>query len=241
MRTKLTVITLVTCLAAGPAFAAEKASKEETIGIGVGATVGALAGGPVGFVIGAAIGAKLGDEFHEKGREVESLSGSLQASTTRVAALEMQVEALNADIDALGGDLQRMRAMARPELVNLLENGLTMDLLFRTNEHVLAESTGEHLADLAATLAAMPDLRIAVDGYADARGSDAYNRDLSERRAQYVRDLLAANGVAAERIRVTAHGASPAAEPTADSYALQRKVSLTLSIDDSPSFAANPN
>ena len=241
MRTKLIVTTLATCLAAGPAFAAQKASKEETIGIGVGATVGALAGGPVGFVIGAAIGAKLGDEFHDKDRQVEALSGSLQASTTRVAELETEVQALNADIDVLGGDLQRMRAMARPELVNLLENGLKMDLLFRTDEHVLADSTGERLADLAATLAAMPDLRVAVDGYADPRGSEDYNRDLSERRAEYVRDLLAANGVAAERIRVTAHGASPAAEPTADSYALQRKVSLTLSLDDSPSFAANPN
>ncbi|HET6628270.1 MAG TPA: OmpA family protein [Woeseiaceae bacterium] len=241
MRTQLTVITLAACLAAGPAFAASKASKEETIGVGVGATVGALAGGPIGFVIGAAIGAKIGDEFHEKDEKVDSLSGSLQASATRVAALQTEVQALNADIDALGGDLQRMRAMARPELLSLLESGIRMDLLFRTEEHELADSTSERLAALAASLAAMPDIRIAVDGYADERGIEAYNRDLSVRRAEYVRDLLTANGVPAERIQVSAHGESPTVEDTADNYALQRKVSLTLYVDDNPSFAANPN
>lgn len=241
MRTKLTVITLATCLAAGPAFAADNASKEETIGIGVGATVGALAGGPFGFVIGAAVGAKIGDEFHDKGKQVESLTGSLQASTSRVEALEGEVQALNADIDALSGDLQRMRTTARPELLQLLESGIEMDLLFRTAEHELAGSTGERLAGLATTLASMPDIRIDLDGYADERGDEAYNRDLSVRRAEYVRDLLTANGVPEERIQVSAHGELPAEEGTADNYALQRKVSVTLSIDDSPAFAANPN
>lgn len=241
MRTQLTVITLAACLAAGPALAASKASKEETIGVGVGATVGALAGGPIGFVIGAAIGAKIGDEFHQKDEKVETLTGSLQASATRVETLETQVQALNADIDALGGDLQRMRAMARPELASLLESGIRMDLLFRTEEHELADSTTERLAALAASLAAMPDIRVQVDGYTDERGVEAYNRDLSVRRAEYVRDLLTANGVPAERIQVSAHGESPTAEDTADNYALQRKVSLTLYVDDNPAFAANPN
>src|SRR5690606_25737382 len=138
-------------------------------------TVGALAGGPFGFVIGAAIGAKLGDEFYEKGEQVESLTGSLQASTSRVEELETEVQALNADIDALSGDLQRMRTTARPELLELLASGIEMDLLFRTAEHELADSTGKRLAGLATTLASMPDIRIDIDGYADERGDEAYN------------------------------------------------------------------
>ncbi len=241
MHTRLTVIILATCLAAGPALAAGKASKQETIGVGVGATVGALAGGPVGFVIGAAIGAKLGDEFHRKDEQVASLEGSLQASATQVKKLETEVRALNADIDDLGSDLQRMRATARPELVRLLESGIKMDLLFRTEEHELADSTRERLAGLAASLAAMPDIGIAVDGYADERGIESYNHDLSVRRAEHVRDLLTANGVPAKRIRVSAHGELPATGGTADDYALQRKVSLTLYVDGNPSLAANPD
>ena len=88
MRTKLTIITVVACLAAGPALAAGKASKEETVGVGVGAAVGALAGGPIGFIVGAAIGARLGDEFHQKDVEVETLTGSLQRSGSRIEELE---------------------------------------------------------------------------------------------------------------------------------------------------------
>jgi outer membrane protein OmpA-like peptidoglycan-associated protein len=241
MRTRITLLAIAACLAAGPAFAGTKASKEETIGVGVGATVGALAGGPIGFVIGAAIGARLGDEFHQKDEKVESLSGSLQASTERVQQLESDVDALNADIDALGGDLERMRTLARPELLSLLEGGIEMDLLFRTDEDALTTSTSSRLAELAGSLAAMPDIRVNIDGYADERGDDAYNHDLSVRRAAYVRDLLAANGVSDDRIQVSAHGESPTTEDTPDNYALERKVSLTLYVEASPSFAANPD
>ncbi|HZD52803.1 MAG TPA: OmpA family protein [Woeseiaceae bacterium] len=234
-------IGVAACLAAGPALAGGKASKAETAGVGAGAAVGALAGGPVGFVIGAAIGAKIGDEFHQKNAEVDSLTGSLRASRARVAELETDVDTLNADIDALGDDLRRMRAVGRPELVNLLASGIEMDLLFRTDEHVLMPSTASRLSELATTLAAMPDVRVRIDGYADERGAEDYNRELSVRRAEYVRNLLAAGGMPGSRIQVSGHGESPAQEATADDYALQRKVSLTLYVDDSPSLASNPN
>jgi outer membrane protein OmpA-like peptidoglycan-associated protein len=241
MRTRLLLVTLSTCLAAGPALAAGKASKEETIGVGVGATVGALAGGPVGFIIGAALGAKLGDEFHEKGEQVEVLTGSLEASQARVAALEVDVGTLNADIDALTADLERMRSMARPELTALLASGIEMDLLFRTDEHVLTDSTRARIAELAATLAAMPDVRVRLDGYADARGDENYNQALSLKRAEHVRDLLTDNGVPGERIRVAGHGERSAPAASADDYAFERKVAVTLYVEDGPELAANPD
>jgi hypothetical protein len=53
--------------------------------------------------------------------------------------------------------------------------------------------------------------------------------------------VLLANGVPADRISVSAHGESPAADDNIDSFAFERKVSLTLYVDDTPSFAANPN
>ena len=241
MKRKLILVTLSTCLAAGPARAAGKASKQETIGVGVGATVGALAGGPVGFIVGAAIGAKLGDEFHQKNEQVASLSGSLEASQARVASLESRVGRLNAQIDTLGADLERMQASSRPELTALLASGIEMDLLFRTDEHVLMDSTRGRLAALAGTLATMPEVQVRIDGYADPRGDEAYNLDLSTRRAEHVRDLLTANGVPEERIRVVGHGERAAPDATADDYALQRKVAVTLYVEDGPELAANPN
>jgi outer membrane protein OmpA-like peptidoglycan-associated protein len=86
----------------------------------------------------------------------------------------------------------------------------------------------------------MSDVNIRLDGFADERGDATYSHGLSERRVQHVRDLLVQNGVPESRIKVTAHGESPAADTNIDSYALERKVSLTLYVEDTKSFAATP-
>jgi len=239
MRNSLFLIGVTSCLLAGPALAQQgSASKGEKIGVGAGATIGALAGGPVGFVIGAAIGAKIGDEFHQRNDKVEILGEELESSRQRVAGLEKNIDALNGDINEMGGELQRLQASASPGLLDLLQAGIEMDLLFRTDEHVLADTTGTRLKGLAASLAAMPDVFIQLDGFADERGDAAYNQELSVRRVEHVRQLLLDHGVAKNRIHTAAHGESPATDPGIDSYALERKVSLTLYVEDAPSFAA---
>ena len=232
MCNKIILAGLIAAMTAAPANA-EGGSKEEGIGVSMGATIGAFAGGPAGFIVGAAIGAKLGDRMHQRDEEVDSLSASLQGSQNRVNELE-------GNVDTLAGDLQRMQEESRPELLSLLQAGIEMDLLFRTDEHVLADTTGSRLQELAASLATMPDVFVQLDGFADERGDAAYNQKLSDRRAAHVKDVLVANGIPAERISVKAHGESPAADENVDSFAFERKVSLTLYIEDSPSFASNP-
>lgn len=116
-----------------------------------------------------------------------------------------------------------------------------MDLLFRTDEFSLADTTGDRLVELAQTLASMPDIQIQLDGFADERGDEKYNYELSEKRVEFVRGLFLMAGVHPDRINVSAHGESVAQDDTADSFALERRVSLTLSIDDAPSLASNPH
>ena len=240
MRNHLIIITAVSALIAAPAIAKERVSTEEAVGFGAGATIGAIAGGPFGLIIGAAIGAKLGDTFDQNSNEIDSLDASLHGSNAKAAKLQKEVVALNHDIDALGGDIQRLQAISRPELLSLMRAGIEMDLLFRTDEDRLSPSIGSRLQHLAASLAAMPDVNIRLDGFADERGDAAYNQGLSERRVQTVRELLVQNGVPESRIKVEAHGESPAIDANIDSYALERKVSLTLYVEDTKSFAATP-
>ena len=232
MFNKIILAGLIAVLTAAPAFA-EGSSKEEGIGVGAGAVIGGFAGGPVGIILGAALGAKLGDEFFQRDTEINQLSASLQGSQSRVNELERNV-------DALGGDLQRMQDESRPELLSLLQAGIEMDLLFRTDEHVLSRTTGSRLQQLATSVATMPDVFVQLDGFADERGNADYNQKLSVRRAQHVMHVLLANGVPANRISVKGHGESPAADDNVDSFAFERKVSLTLYIENSPSFASNP-
>jgi outer membrane protein OmpA-like peptidoglycan-associated protein len=231
---------LVLSLSVTPAMAAGNPSKEETTGVGAGLVIGAIAAGPVGGIIGAALGAKLGDEFHERNESVDSLSASLSGSQAAVAGLERDILALQSEVRTRDMALRDAEERTRPELQALLQAGIEMDLLFRTDEHVLADDTGARLQALAASLVANPDIRIRLDGYADERGDEVYNQGLSARRVEHVREVLAAAGVPADRISVNAHGESPATEQTTDSFALERRVSLTLYIDQGQSFASNP-
>ena len=230
----IAIIAATSVLFSMPSQAAHKGSKEESIGVGSGAVVGALAGGPVGLLIGAAIGAKVGDSMHQKNESIDGLTASVASSGQTVDRLEN-------DVDALSNEINRLQNVARPELVSLLQAGIAMDLLFRTDESVLADTTGDRLAQLAGTLAGMSDIYIQLDGFADERGDDAYNQRLSERRVEFIRDQLIAAGVHPDRIDVNAHGESAAQDETLDSYALERRVSVTLFIDNTPSLAANPN
>jgi len=230
----ITIIAAVSVLFAMPSQAAQKGSKEETIGVSSGAIVGAIAGGPVGLIVGAAVGAKIGDSMRKKNERIENLQDSVVSSDDTVDRLEGHVDTLNSEID-------RLQNVARPELVSLLQAGIAMDLLFRTDESVLADTTGDRLAQLAGTLAGMSDIHIQLDGFADERGDATYNQVLSERRVQFIRDQFVAAGVHPNRINISAHGESVAQDESLDSYALERRVSVTLFIDNTPSLAANPN
>ena len=55
-------------------------------------------------------------------------------------------------------------------------------------------------------LAAYPNSRAAVVGYADARGDSNFNRDLGANRARAVVTALAARGVPAERLEARSGG-----------------------------------
>ena len=232
MRKSILAICSVALLGTGAAHASDP-SKEEKVGVGTGAVIGGIAAGPVGFMIGAAIGAKVGDTIHQKNESIDSLNASLQRS-------KVDMRRLNANYAATKVELEKIQEVARPELVSMLQAGIAMDLLFRTDESVLADTTGDRLATLGRTLAAMDDIQVQLDGFADERGDETYNYELSQKRVEFVRDQLIAVGIDPARIRVSAHGEAPAQDASADSYALERRVSLTLFIDNPESVAQLP-
>ena len=128
-------IALITFLALSTQTVNAAASKEENVGIGTGAVIGVLAGGPAGFIIGAVLGAKIGDTLHNKSEEIEAFEKSLQNSRRSALTLERDMTKLNSEIKYL-------QSVARPELVSLMQAGIDMDLLFRTDEFALTDLTG---------------------------------------------------------------------------------------------------
>ena len=240
MRKLVTVTTLAVLMSVSQVQAAEPASREEIVGVSSGAIIGAAAGGPVGFIVGAAIGAKLGDSVYEKNRDIDGLRSSLDARDSEVDRLQTAIRGARESNDALGDEVRRLQSLAQPELVDLMQAGIAMDLLFRTDEAVLTDMTGSRLAELAGALASMPNVQIQLDGFADERGDDEYNLALSEQRVDFVRDQLVQAGIPASRISTRAHGESVAQDGSIDSLALERRVTLKMFLSETEAVASTP-
>jgi outer membrane protein OmpA-like peptidoglycan-associated protein len=105
------------------------------------------------------------------------------------------------------------------------------DVLFETNSFSLRPAARERLAKVAGILLAYPDLRLEVDGHTDSVGRDAYNQQLSEKRAASVRDYLAQQGIPISSVAVMGFGKTQpiASNATAAGRQQNRRVELVVS------------
>ncbi|OPZ09010.1 MAG: putative lipoprotein YiaD precursor [candidate division BRC1 bacterium ADurb.BinA292] len=88
----------------------------------------------------------------------------------------------------------------------------------------------QKVAEVAAVLLEYPDSDVLVKGYASSEGAEAYNLELSERRAKAVQNELIANRVSASRIQAIGFGeADPiASNETEAGRALNRRVEIDV-------------
>lgn len=107
------------------------------------------------------------------------------------------------------------------------------DVLFDFNKHTLKPEARERLARISGIVLAYPDLKLQVEGYTDAVGSDQYNQTLSEKRAEAVRDYLVSSGVSMNSVAAVGMGKSdPVADNgTAAGRKLNRRVEMIVSGD----------
>ncbi len=90
---------------------------------------------------------------------------------------------------------------------NIIEKvTLNTDVLFAFNKAELLPGGKDKLDQLAKDAQGAQVDRVVLAGYADRIGSEDYNKDLSERRAQAVADYLASQGVDQSRIQVEGRG-----------------------------------
>src|ERR1700674_3196045 len=80
------------------------------------------------------------------------------------------------------------------------------DVLFDTGKYSLKPGAREKLAKIGGIVLAHPGLKLAVEGHTDSIGSDEYNQQLSEQRANSVRGYLVSQGVSADAITALGFG-----------------------------------
>ncbi|MFA5516916.1 MAG: OmpA family protein [Desulfuromonadales bacterium] len=79
-------------------------------------------------------------------------------------------------------------------------------IFFAFDSYLLTGDSKNVLTGNALWLQAQPQARILIEGHADARGTDAYNLALGEKRARAARDFLTDLGIAQERIEILSYG-----------------------------------
>lgn len=101
-------------------------------------------------------------------------------------------------------------------------------VFFTTDSYDLTMEARQTLDKQAAWLQQYSNLNITLEGHADERGTREYNLALGERRANSVRNYLAALGVSPSRINVVSYGKERPAVPGAnDSAWNQNRRSVT--------------
>ena len=151
---------------------------------------------------------------------------------------------------------EQMRARLREQLNQVLQTrdtarGLIVsmpDVLFDFNKYTLKSEARERLAKISGIVEAYPGLKLQVEGHTDSIGSDEYNVQLSEKRADSVRAYLISNGVRPDSVSAQGFGkADPVADnSTASGRKLNRRVDMVVSGDvigtqlSAPSIEALP-
>lgn len=113
------------------------------------------------------------------------------------------------------------------------------DVLFDTGKAQLNPGSARKLDQLAQFLSDHPERRVQIDGFTDSIGSDSYNQDLSQHRADTVKSSLIARGIDRSRIGSQGYGKSfpVATNDESGGRQLNRRVEVVIGGDDGASIA----
>jgi outer membrane protein OmpA-like peptidoglycan-associated protein len=154
--------------------------------------------------------------------ELATQGVALQDETTRREAAEKRAAQAAADLARFATVKQEPRGMVIT---------LSGSVLFASAKWDLFPAAQLKLNDVANALTQQDPLsKIVVEGYTDSQGALAYNQDLSQHRAQTVRDYLVTRGIASDRISAQGFGPtrSIADNGSAEGRANNRRVEIVV-------------
>jgi len=195
---------------------ASMGEKEQT-GTAIGAGTGAVVGG----VIGAATGSKNQREKAAAGAAAGAVIGGLLGN--RIGAYMDKQEA---DLrNAMASTISQNNATIQRNNEQMLTATFKSDLFFDVNSSTIKPGGYAELDRVANVLAQYPQTMIRVEGHTDQTGSEQYNLQLSERRANAVKNALTQKGIDAARITPVGMGECC---PVSSDNAANRRVSMVL-------------
>ncbi|MBN1842197.1 MAG: OmpA family protein [Deltaproteobacteria bacterium] len=180
-------------------------------------------GAKTGVLIGAAGGAILGQVI---GRNTEA---TLLGAGIGAAVGGLSGHQIGAYMDRQEQELRAVLAASEAASIQRTQNVLTAtfqsEVMFDFDSATLKPGAYAEIGRVANVLNRYPQTTIRVEGHTDSKGSEQYNQDLSQRRAQAVKDALTQRGVDSRRIQTIGFGES---QPISSSDAMNRRVNIVI-------------
>jgi outer membrane protein OmpA-like peptidoglycan-associated protein len=160
-----------------------------------GAIIGAGAGAAGGAAVGKAAGGTA--EGAILGAVIGGTAGAVIGNRMDKKAEELDQELANAEVERIGEGIK-----------------VTFDsgLLFDFDSSALRSNAEQNLTEFAGSMEEYPETNILIVGHTDSKGSDSYNQQLSEDRAESAAEHLIRQGLNPGRITTMGKGES---EPVA--------------------------
>lgn len=180
-------------------------------------------GAKTGVLIGAATGAILGQVI---GRNTQ---GTLIGAGIGAAVGGLAGHQIGAYMDRQEQELRAAMAASEAASIQRSQDVLTAtfksDVFFDFDSSTLKTGAYAEIGRVADVLNRYPQTTIRVEGHTDAAGSETYNQQLSERRAEAVKSALVQRGVDSRRIYTVGFGES---QPISSNDATNRRVNIVI-------------
>ncbi len=186
---------------------------------------GALEGGAVGTIVGGIAGGLIGDKTGGKKGTGAAIGAAVGGTLGAVIGYRMnrqkeQLEQVKG-VESVNYDQEKQRIEA------------TLRILFDVDKSVIKPSEAMKLDQLASVFMGYPENIVLLEGHTDSDGSDAYNQQLSERRAASIENYLRAKNLNIASLSSLGYGeARPvSSNATPDGKAQNRRVEIKISVD----------
>ena len=168
-------------------------------------------------------------------REAENAKASAANSAAVAAVALNQRDQANQETARVQAELDAMKATPT-------SRGLVMtlgDVMFDTGRAELKSGASRKMEQVAQFLTEHPDRRVQIDGFTDSVGTDSYNEELSQRRADAVKAALVSRGVDPSRIGTEGYGKAYPVASNNDSGGrqLNRRVEVVIGNRDGSAIA----
>lgn len=170
-------------------------------------------------------------------RESEADRALAQARQAQSAAEQARSEAQSAQSQVAQAQQENQRLMGELQAAQQTPRGIVLtlgDVLFDTGKADLKPGAQQPLEQIAAFLNENPGRYVQVEGFTDSQGPEAFNQELSQRRADAVARAIIQRGIDAQRVRALGYGEEfpKASNGDAGSRQLNRRVEIVVSNGD---------